>query len=634
MQIFELLGGLMSIRKFPHLLITIVIVIGAIYVAYKVYKSITDPPISAEPIPYDKPKAASEFDEEYDVIVIGGEPEGIAAAVSAARNGANTLLIENREELGGLFTFGMLNFIDIPHGEGGSSVSQGIYQEWNELVGGGKGFAIDQAKAAFKKLIDEEPLLTLSTNTEVTKSIMDGNTVIGVQVKNEFGQHTIKGKAFIDATQDADFAVMSNVPYFIGGEDIGIKDKKMAVTLMIHLKDVDWNKVRDTAKSKKFGPAEVTNSVAWGFTQLHYDYIPTEENTRLRGLNIVKVDNEYFINALQIFGVDGLNEESKNEAIEKGKRETEHILAYLQKEFPGFENAKIASHPTELYVRETRHILAEYQLPMSDIWANRDHWDSIGYGAYPVDVQAQTPQDYGYVLSDPKQYGIPFRTLVPKEIDGLLVVGRSAGFSSLAAGSARVVPTGMVTGEAAGLAATIAINQDISFRELSVNEPLIEYLRTLLTVQGAYVEHDETDYPYKGEWYDESIQILFNYGLVVAGYENDLRVDELSTRYRFMNMLVGAIERANPEIDDAFRTKLRAIHSIEFAQADGPLLLEDISRIVADVFFENNKEITLQDLIDEGILDADIIEHVSAENDLTNKEMYAICAEVIKYVRP
>ena len=91
-------------------------------------------------------------------------------------------------------------------------------------------------------------------------------------MKNEHGDYTVKGKAFIDATQDADFAAMSNVPNFVGGEDIGIKDKKMAVTLMIHLNDVNWDKVRETAKSEKFGPAEVTNSVAWGFSDFHYDY--------------------------------------------------------------------------------------------------------------------------------------------------------------------------------------------------------------------------------------------------------------------------------------------------------------------------------------------------------------------------
>ena len=150
-----------------------------------------------------------------------------------------------------------------------------------------------------------------------------------------------------------------------------------------------------------------------------------------------------------------MNEASKQAAIATGKKETLHILKYLQTNFPGFEKAEIVSYPEELYVRETRHIWAEYQLPMADLWKNSDQWDSIGIASYPVDVQAQTPHDYGYVIASPKQYAIPFRSLVPKDIDGLLVVGRSAGYSSLAAGSARIVPTGMVTGEAAGTAAAL-----------------------------------------------------------------------------------------------------------------------------------------------------------------------------------
>ncbi|SOC34886.1 FAD-dependent oxidoreductase [Ureibacillus acetophenoni] len=624
----------MSKSKIFLIITAFVFVFAVGFVGFYVYKNLKDPVVTSEPIPYEKPDAVSEFNEEYDVIVIGGEPEGVAAAVSAARNGAKTLLIESRAELGGLFTYGMLNFLDIPQGEDGKSVSRGIYEEWHALVGGGNAFGIEQAKAAFKKLVDEEKNLTLSANTEVMEPIMEGNTVIGVKVKNEHGEFKISGKAFIDATQDAEFAAMSKVPYFVGGEDIGIKDKKMAVTLMIHLNDVNWDRVRETAKSEKFGPAEVTNSVAWGFSDLHYDYQPVEENTRLRGLNLVKIDNDYYINALQIFGINGLDSESKKEAIEKGKRETEHILAYLQKEFPGFEDAKIASFPTELYVRETRHIWAEYQLSMADVWTNRDHWDNIGYGAYPVDVQAQTPQDYGYVLSDPKQYAIPFRSLVPKEIEGLLVVGRSAGFSSLAAGSARVVPTGMVTGEAAGVAATIAIGHDISFRELSQDEGQIEYLRTLLTEQGAFVEHKESTYPYQGEWFDESVQTLINYGLVVGGYTNDLRVDEASTRHSFINMLKGAIERANPGIDDAFGTKLTGIHATEFAKENGPLMLEDVTAVLTELFIENAGTPSWQGLIDANIISADVASNISSDNhELTFKEMYAICAEVIEYVK-
>lgn len=583
---------------------------------------------------YVKPSAAKGFDKEYDVIVIGGEPEGVAAAVSAARNGAKTLLVESREELGGLFTYGMLNFLDIPQGEDGDSVSKGIYKEWHKLVGGKNAFGITEAKAAFKKLVDGEENITLSTQTDVIDTIVEKNKVTATKLKNANGEFEVKGKVFIDATQDADFAVMSDVPYFIGGQDIGVKDKKMAVTLMIHLENVDWKKIKETAKSKKFGEAEVNDTVAWGFADLHTIYKPVEENTRLRGLNLVKINDEYFINALQIFDVNGLDKVAKQEAIEKGKRETEHILNFFQKEFPGFENAKIKSFPTELYVRETRHIHAEYQLPMSDVWTNKDHWDGVGFGAYPVDVQAQTPHDYGYVLSSPKQYAIPFRSIVPKEIDGLLVVGRSAGFSSLAAGSARVVPTGMAMGEAAGVAAVCALEQGVSFRDMSKNEESIATVRSRLEAQGAFVKHLETDYPYKGEWYDQSIQTLINYGLIVGGYANDLRVEEPITEHRFVNMLKSAIERANPEKAQSLADKLNSMHSRTANAENNPIEKDEAAAILAKIFFEEKGQLSWDSLIEHGLMNESISKNIRPGNHpLQTKEVFAIIAAVVDYVK-
>ncbi|RBP91526.1 FAD dependent oxidoreductase [Cytobacillus firmus] len=590
--------------------------------------------ISQNPIEeYEAPNLPEHLEDKYDVIVIGGEPEGVAAAVSAARNGAKTLLVENRAELGGLFTYGMLNFLDIPQGENGKSVSKGIYEEWHKLVGGDNAFGILEAKSAFKNLVDKEHNLTLAIETEVVESKKELSNLYAVTLKNEYGEQTVSGKIFIDATQDADFAAMSGAPYFTGGEDIGIKDKKMAVTLMLHLKNVDWSKVKETAKSQKFGYAEVTESVAWGFSDLHYSYKPREKSTRLRGLNLVKVEDEYFINALQIFGIDGLSEESKREAIEKGKRETEHILSYLQKEFPGFKHAEIASHPTELYVRETRHIWAEYQLSMSDVWTNRDHWDNIGFGAYPVDVQAQTPQDYGYVLSDPKQYAIPFRSLVPLEVEGLLIVGRSAGFSSLAAGSARVVPTGMVAGEAAGAAAALAINNEITPRELSKDKKMIDKLRETLARQGAFVDHIKTDYPYEEEWYDQSIQTLMNYGLVVGGYSNDLKVDEPVWRHSFANMLKGAIQRANPEKFKELQNRLEMVYAGEFGKANSPIQRDDIESILKEVFYEGDQEVNWARLTEDDVISEDTVSRIQKNKELTSKEVYAIVASVIEYVK-
>ncbi|KAB2336764.1 FAD-dependent oxidoreductase [Cytobacillus depressus] len=581
---------------------------------------------------YEKPVLPKKLASQYDVVVIGGEPEGVAAAVSAARKGAKTLLVENREELGGLFTYGMLNFLDIPRGENRKSVSGGIYKEWHEMVGGDDAFDILTAKAAFKKLVDQEPNITLVPETEVLDSIVVDHRVVGVKLKNKYGKYSIKGQTFIDATQDAEFAVQSNVPYFLGGEDIGLKDRKMAVTLMMHLKNVDWKKVKEAAKSGEFGGAQVNKSVVWGFSDLHNLYEPQEEETRLRGLNLVKIGDEYYINALQIFGIDGLDRLSKQEAIEKGKRNTSHILEFLKKEFPGFEQAEIASYPDELYVRETRHIRAEYQLPMADVWTNKDHWDSIGLGAYPVDVQAQTRFDYGYVLSAPKKYAIPFRSLVPQEIDGLLVVGRSSGFSSLAAGSARVVPTGMVAGEAAGAAAALAINKRVTFREMSTSKDLIESLRATLANQGAYLNHFAASYPYEGEWYDGSIQILMNYGLIVAGYNNDLKVESIATNLTFANLLKEVIQRANPGEMERLRDKVDSVYYRVYHTGSNPITRDEAAGFLTEVIWGLSGPNSWETLIEKGLITKELAQNIPDNRELKLKELFALQASLLNYM--
>lgn len=493
---------------------------------------------------YQQPK----LKKTYDVIVVGGEPEGVAAAVAAARNGSKTLLIEKRDGLGGLFTYGMLNFLDIGKDMNNEPVNAGIFKEWHNLVGNQSAFDIKDAKAAFMKLVKNEPNLTLALETDVVSVIKDGNKLTGLKIKDyQNKEKEIHAQRFIDSTKDADLAVMAGAPYFTGGEDIGFKNRKMSVTLMIHLKDVDWEGIKRASKDGVFGGGTVYNNTAWGYSDLHTAYKPSNAQTRLRGLNIAKQkDGSVYINALQIFGVDGLNEESKKEALDIGKNETKHIVKFLNEHFPGFEQAKIASYPSELYIRETRHIKAEYQLPMSDLWENRDHWDSIALGGYPVDIQATSTADYGYVLAVPTQYAIPFRSLVPLKIDGLLIASKAAGYDSLAAGSARVVPTGMSVAQAAGVASAMSIEHQINFREMSKDKSLITTLQKKLKNQGAHLFHFELDYPYQNEWYYPAIKKLLSLGVIKGGYENKLPVDEPMINDDFVR-IISAIERVFPD---------------------------------------------------------------------------------------
>lgn len=622
-------------KRLAIILPILIIVLGAVYYFVTTNKQEAEVDLRS----YQPEIETPEIEEHYDVIVLGGEPEGVAAAVSAARNGAKTLLVERREGLGGLMTFGMLNFIDMVQGIDGKSAIGGIFAEWHKLVGGDNAFDIDIAKAAFLKLVLDEPNITLALNTEFVKAIKaeDENRVIGVELENnKLGKITAYADYFIDATQDADFAVMAGAPYYIGGEDINLKDRLMAVTPMIHLKGVDWKGVEKAVKEKTFGYAEITPTVAWGFGDLHYDYQPVEGNTRLRGLNLVRIldengDHDYYINALQIFGVNGLDQEALQEALEKGKRETEHILKYLKEHFPGFENAEIASFPTELYVRETRHIKAEYMLPMSDVWMNRDHWDGIAMGGYPVDVQATSVHDYGYVLASPIQYAIPFRSLVPLEVDGIIVVSRSAGYSSLAAGSARIIPTGMAVGEAGGLAAVVALENDITYRELSKNEALIEELRTKLANQGAIVDHFELEYPYQGEWFDEAIQFLINYGLIVAGYENDVGVEKELVSLHFTNILLNGLARIDEQAYDRYQEKLKAFASQP--NVDQKILTRnEAAQMIISVFAD--EEVSLEGAWERayqlGLIDDELNEKVPVERELVRKEGYYLASYLLQ----
>ncbi|WP_277679846.1 FAD-dependent oxidoreductase [Gracilibacillus dipsosauri] len=567
--------------------------------------------------------------EKYDVIVIGGEPEGVAAAVSASRNGQATLLVAQREALGGLMTFGMLNFLDVSHDKNGNFANLGIFEEWFNLVDRKIGFDIELAKKAFLKLIDDEENITLVFETNVTDVVMEGNQLVGVHLADKNGQEKqVFGESFIDATQDADIAVLAGAPYFIGGADIGLEDRKMAVTLMMHFSNVDWEQIKKAANDGVFGGAQISENVGWGFSDLHYDYEPYHDNTRLRGLNIVLQDDDsVIINALQIFGIDGLDDASKKEAIEIGKVETEHILTFLRENFPGFENAEIASYPDELYVRETRHVLAEYQLPMSDVWENKDHWDSIGFGAYPVDVQATSVNDYGYVISSPVQYAIPFRSLVPLEVDGLLVASKAAGYSSIAAGSARVLPTGMTLGEAAGVAASIAINEDISFREMTKNEDLIKSLQEKLIAQGANLYPFDIDYSYKGEWFFPKIKILLNLGLIVGGYENVLPVEKPITELSFANLLTNGVKRLTTEEASALENNIDAVREHVDQEA---ILTRDKAIELMLLLQGETSSLSFDTAVNKGLLDDEIISRLQENKELTGAEGYYLAGLLLE----
>lgn len=530
-------------------------------------------------------------DTSYDVIVIGATPEGIAASVSAARNGLKTLLVETHDRVGGIYTRAGLNTIDMNYGPNKELLTRGIFEEFYKAVGGDS-FDIEKAEKVFRNMIAEAGVYLL-LDADIANTIMEGNKITGITINGV----DYKGKRFIDATEDADIAAASGVPYTYGQEDIGHPERVMAPTLVYKLKGVDWNGVRrylNTDSSKDTG---ANDRSAWGYSEM-YRYKPKDPDIMVRGLNMGRQDDgTVLVNSLLIYNVNLLDEESKKNAIEKAREELPAIIEYMHN-LPGLEKASLAGVMDELYVRESRHIIGEYRLTIDDVLENRYFDDAVVMGSYPVDIQSFQPGSYGLVMGKPKVYSIPFRCLVPKKVDNLLVIGRSASYDSLASGSARVVPVGMGEGQAAGVASKISIAKDMTFREMTYNGKAIHELQEILKKQGAYIKDYEATPDIVNSPYYPYIKKLRRYGYIHPGYSNDYRLEDAITYNEFISIVNPILadhingfkwipnDTNDRPIDGSEIIGLLKKYGIKVSATipDGPVLYKDAYKILSSLF--------------------------------------------------
>ena len=541
---------------------------------------------------------------DYDVIVVGGDPEGVCAAVSSARNGLKTLLIEDDEALGGLMTLGKLNFIDICESRDGSILTQGLFMEFYDAVGG-TAFDVETAKQFFYDWVVNEENATLKLNTEFVKPVMDGNTIVGVVVEENGAQATYTASRIIDATVDADVAAAAGVPYTIAGEDIGEKERHMGVTLVFELSGVNWDKVVNYLENDDNEGTGATEKTAWGYTREGYAYEPKDELMRLRGFNVARQDNgNVLVNALIIFDVDAMSEESKAQGIARAQKELEYIVPYVREHFIGFEDVQLAGTASQLYIRESRHIIGEYQLTIDDVLENRDQWDKIAIVAYPADIQPTAGQTYGTVIGSPDRYAIPFRSIVPLEVENMLVIGRSASYTSLAAGSARVIPVGMAEGEAAGVASAYSLNNAISFRDMSADEAAIADVQKTLKKQGAYLDDFEVHEAFMDHWAYPGVKVIRSLGLLDGGYSNDYRLDEPMGKWRLQNMINNSLKKTGREF--------ALVEDITAPVTNGNMIA--VAARLADVHADTY-EAQLNGLQEKGILTEEILSHLGAETE-------------------
>jgi hypothetical protein len=594
-------------------------------------------------------KSVAKVQNKYDVIVVGTDPEGITAAVSAARNGLKTLLVDGRDRkiLGGLMTLGWLNSIDMNYDIVNTSIipgkhnffNQGMFTEWYDMIEG-HSFDVRTAANAFYRMVKNEKNIDLLLETQAIIPILKAGTsgihsVTGLTITRKDGvKQTVQAASVIDATQDADIAFAAGVPFTIGREDLGDKKAQMAVTLVFKVKNVTpevWKQVKKRLnEDADLGGTGADETSAWGYSGMRA-YVPVNPKlAKMRGLNIGRQnDNTILLNALLLYEVDPFDPGSRKKAVETAQTELPHVVEFMKKTFPEFAGVELGGVAPELYVRETRHMIGEYRLNIVDQLENRDQWDRIAFGAYEGDIQPKDPSDGGNVVLDPIKYAIPFRSIVPQKVDGLLVVGRSASFDTLAHGSARVIPNGMAEGEAAGVAAKVAKKYNTTFREMSKSKEQITEMQSIMNKQGMDIQpYKLKNEPYMNHKDYAGLKVALYLHLIDGSYGNKaFDLDGISNVQRAVYHL-NNVQKMYPGFFTG--NSSAAIANVSGDLTKAPLSLSQLSyTIIKAMNLKTNLKDAQTELITQNLLTEATIDSIKNKASLTNGDVFMVLRDLL-----
>jgi len=416
----------------------------------------------------------------FGIIILGGGMAGSAAAISAAREGADVLLIEKYNCLGGAAAFDLINpFMPyktkINSGEK-KALNAGLFTEILErldAMGGvraGTEYAPVFEVEYLKKLLNDmakEAGVNLLFGAHLTDVSVSDGRINSVTVSSVSGKLDFSADVYIDASGDANLSYLAGAPYRIGRDGDSLCQP---MTLCFRLADVDVEKFAEQRaainplykKMKESGAIKNPREDVLLFKTLS-DSIIHFNTTR-----VVKRD------PTDVFDVTRAEIEARDQVFE--------MLDFLKSNFTAFENAKLIQTGMQIGARESRMIIGEHVLTKDDITSMTKFPDGIAACNYDIDIHS--PDGSGtshWFFPDGEYYTIPYRSLIPKGFCNLLVAGRCISSDHDAQASFRVMPSCTSIGEAAGVAASMA-------KDGNVKAVDVDALRNRLREKGAVVD--------------------------------------------------------------------------------------------------------------------------------------------------
>lgn len=441
---------------------------------------------------------------DADVLVVGGGPAGIGAALGAARAGAKTALVERYGFLGGAATAGLVGpFMTSFSDDGETQLIGGVFDEIVRRMeaidgaihpervraGGAEAgyyiFGHDHVTPfdpeALKLVAGEmmaESNVRLFLHTSFIEPLMAGNWVKGSVVHNKSGLQAVAAQVVVDCTGDADVAHLAGVETRQGRPEDGFTQP---MTMFFRVANVDDDAVdayvaEHPEERGRLFHAIVEQAKARGDFPIMRDKA---------GIYRTQQPGVWRVNTSRLQKLDGTNAQDLVHAELEGRKQVHVLMHFFRKYLLGFENATLMDTAAQIGVRETRRIVGEYTLTADDLGSGRHFDDVVALQSFPVDLHpavgdgggTDTGLQRGFTTAS--VYEIPYRCLVPTGVEQLLVAGRSVSSTREALAAIRIMPTCFALGQAAGVAGAIAVADEAPVRGIDVGK-----LQHRLTAQG------------------------------------------------------------------------------------------------------------------------------------------------------
>lgn len=459
-------------------------------------------PRSENPVSVSLPPRRAQIAASSDVLVVGGGPAGLGAALGAANTGVNVILTERYGFLGGNATAALVmplmsfhtqeqaprksdtvTLLPNDHGSGKPVIAGVLTALLERLVRAGgaispsleTGYVVPFDPEVFKlvalDLLDEAGVRFLFH--ALASDVIGNHRVNGVVFETKSGPGGIRAPVVIDCTGDGDVAARAGAPYAVGRDDDQLVQP---MTLMFRITEFDRSHFEAYVRE---------HPDQWRGVHGLWDLIRkavADGNLRLPREDILFFstlhEREVSVNSTRVNKVLGTDVWDLTYAEWKSRRQMRQIAAFLRHYVPGFDQGYIVQSGVNIGVRETRRILGEYQLTADDILEARKFPDVIARSTYPVDIH--NPEGIGTTLKrlpPGEAYDIPLRCLLPQGVEGLIVAGRCISGTHEAHSSYRVMPVSIATGHAAGVCAGLAVRDQKTPRAISASEVQAELIR-------------------------------------------------------------------------------------------------------------------------------------------------------------